>query len=220
LVPAQLAVVPIIFRLWAEEGRKATVEFVSRVLSYMIAILIPVAALYLVFSREIIVLLASTKYEESAALTPYLLPGVVLGSMNFIFVVGQTIQKNTARLALNVSAVSVLNLVLNLLLIPRLHLVGAALATTSAYAALVAANYSQSRAVVALRLDGPVIRKAILAAAVMIILVCGLGPVSSRSVVDLSVRATAGGVTALLSFWLLDANVRQWTWSRLERKRA
>jgi O-antigen/teichoic acid export membrane protein len=218
LVPAQLAVVPIIFRLWAEDGRRATVEFVSRVLSYMIAILIPVAALYLVFSREIIVLLASAKYEESAALTPYLLPGVLLGSMNFIFVVGQTIQKNTARLALNVSAVAVLNVALNLLLIPRLHLVGAAVATTIAYAALVGANYAQSRSVVQLRLDGPVIRKAFLAAIVMIALVYTVGPVSSRSVVDLSVRATAGAITAALSFWLLDGNVRQWAWSRLERK--
>jgi O-antigen/teichoic acid export membrane protein len=218
LVPAQLAVVPIVFRLWAEEGRRATVEFVSRVLSYMIAILIPVAALYLVFSREIIVLLASSKYEESAALTPYLLPGVLLGSMNFIFVLGHTIQKNTARLALNVSAVAVLNVALNLLLIPRLHLVGAAVATTVAYAALVAANYSQSRSVVELRLDGPVIGKAFLAAVVMIALVCAVGPVSSRSVVDLSVRATAGGITAALSFWLLDGSVRQWAWSRLQRK--
>ena len=218
LLPAQLAVVPIIFRLWAEEGSRATAQFVSRVFTYMIAILIPVAALYVVFSREIIVLLASSKYEESAALTPYLLPGVLLGSMNFMVVVGHTIRKNTARLALNVSAAAVLNLVLNLLLIPRWHLVGAALATTIAYAALVAVNYSQSRSVVKVRLDGPVIRKASLAALVMIALVCGVGPVSSRPVVDLSVRATAGGVTAALAFWLLEANMRQWAWSRLQRK--
>jgi len=219
LAPAQLAVVPIIFRLWAEDGQRATVEFVSRVLSYMIAILIPVAALYLVFSREIIVLLASSKYEESAALTPYLLPGVMVGSMNFIFVVGHTIQKNTARLALNVSAAALLNLALNLLLIPRWHLAGAAVATTIAYAVLAAANYWQSRSVVDLRLDGSVIRKAFLAAIVMIALVYAVGPVSSRSVVDLSVRVTAGVITAALSFWLLDDNVRQWAWSRLERKR-
>ena len=31
--------------------------------------------------------------EESAALTPYLLPGVLLASLNFIVVVGHTIQK-------------------------------------------------------------------------------------------------------------------------------
>ncbi len=218
LAPAQLAVVPIVFRLWAEEGNRATAQFVSQILTYMIAILIPVAALYLVFSREIIVLLASSKYEESAALTPYLLPGVLLGSLNFIVVVGHTIQKTTARLALNVSAVAVLNVVLNLLLIPPLHLVGAALATTIAYAALVVANYRQSRSVVALRIDGRVIRNALLAAVVMLALVCGVGPVSSRSLVDLPVRATAGVVAAALSFWLLDGNVRQWTWSRWQRK--
>jgi O-antigen/teichoic acid export membrane protein len=218
LLPAQLAVVPIVFRLWAEAGDRATVQFVSQVLNYIIAILIPVAALYIVFSREIIVLLASTTYEESAALTPFLLPGVLLGSMNFIVVMGHTIQKNTLRLALNVSAAALLNLVLNLLLIPALHLVGAALATTIAYAALVILNYRQSRAVVALRLDPHVIRNALLAAVVMIALVCGVGPVSSRSVVDLSVRAPAGVLAAALSFWLLDGNVRQWVWSHWQRK--
>jgi O-antigen/teichoic acid export membrane protein len=218
LMPAQLAVVPIVFRLWAEAGDRATVQFVSQVLNYMIAILIPVAALYIVFSREIIVLLASTTYEESAALTPYLLPGVLLGSMNFIVVMGHTIEKNTLRLALNVCAAAFLNMVLNLLMIPPLHLVGAALATTIAYAALVALNYRQSRAVVALRLDAHVIRNALLAAVVMLGLVCGVGPVSSASVVDLSVRATAGAVAAALSFWLLDGNVRQWVWSRWQRK--
>jgi O-antigen/teichoic acid export membrane protein len=217
LLPAQLAVVPIIFRLWAEEGSRATGQFVSQVFTYMVAILIPVAALYIMFSREIIVLLASSKYEESAALTPYLLPGVLLGSLNFIVVVGHTIRKNTARLALNVFAVAVLNLALNLLLIPHWHLVGSALATTIAYATLVAANYSQSRSVVALRLDGPVICKALLAALVMIAFVYGLGPVSSRPLVDLSVRATAGAGTAALAFWLLDRNARQWAWSRLRR---
>lgn len=219
LFPAQLAVVPIIFRLWAEQGREATAQFVSRVLTYMIAVLIPVAALYLIFSREVIVLLASSKYEESAALTPYIFPGVLLGSLNFIVVVGHTIQKNTGRLALNVAVVAVLNVLLNLLLIPRWQLVGAALATTIAYATLVAANYAQSRSVIDIRLDGAVIRKSAFAAIVMMALVCGVGPVSSRSLVDVSVRGTAGGLTAALAFWLMDSNLRQWSWSRLQRKR-
>jgi O-antigen/teichoic acid export membrane protein len=215
LFPAQLAVVPIIFRLWTEQGGQVTGQFVSQVFTYMVAILIPVAALYVIFSREVIVLIASAKYEESAALTPYLLPGVLLGSMNFIVVVGHTIRKNTARLAVNVLAVAVLNMVLNVLLIPYWHLVGAAVATTIAYAALVTTNYLQSRSVVQLRLDGSIIRKAVIAALVMIGLVWGVGPVSGRGIVDLSVRATAGALAAALSFSLLDGNTRQWAWSRL-----
>ena len=218
LVPAQLAVVPIVFRLWTEQGSEATAQFVSRVLTYMIAILIPVAALYLIFSREVIVLLASAKYAESAALTPYLLPGVLLGSLNFVVVVGQTIKKNTGRLALNVAGVAVLNITLNLILVPYLHLVGAAVATTIAYTVLVMVNYAQSRAVIELRLDGSVIRTSLLAAAAMVALVCGVGPISSQSVVDLSVRGTAGALTAALVFVVLDGTMRQWTLARLQRK--
>jgi O-antigen/teichoic acid export membrane protein len=218
LFPAQLAVVPIVFRLWAEQGSDATARFVSRVLTYMIAILIPVAALYLIFSREVIVLLASTKYEESAALTPYLLPGVLLASLNFIVVVGHTIQKSTGRLAVNVAAVAVLNMALNLLLIPRWHLVGAAVASTIAYATLVLTNYRQSRAVVAFRVDGAVVAKSMIAALAMVTLVCGIGPISSQSIVDLALRAPAGALTAALAFLLLDEDLRQWTWARLQRR--
>jgi O-antigen/teichoic acid export membrane protein len=218
LFPAQLAVVPIVFRLWAEQGREATAEFVSRVLTYMIAILIPVAALYLIFSREVIVLLASAKYEESATLTPYLLPGVLLASLNFIVVVGHTIQKSTGRLAMNVAAVAVLNMALNLLLIPRWQLAGAAVASTVAYATLVLTNYRQSRAVVTFRVDAAVIAKSMSAALVMVVLVCGVGPISSRFVVDLALRAPAGALAAALAFLLLDANLRHWTWARLQRR--
>jgi O-antigen/teichoic acid export membrane protein len=117
-----------------------------------------------------------------------------------------------------VAAVAVLNIALNLLLIPYWQLVGAAVATTVAYTALVVANYSQSRAVIALRLDGPVIRKSLLAAVAMVALVYGVGPISSQFVVDLIVRATAGALTAALAFVLLDGNARQWTWARLQRK--
>ena len=218
LFPAQLAVVPIVFRLWTEQGSEATAQFVSRVLTYMIAILIPVAALYLILSREVIMLLASAKYVESAALTPYLLPGVLLASLNFIVVVGQTINKNTGRLALNVAGVAVLNITLNLILVPYWHLVGAAVATTIAYTALVGMNYAQSRAVLELRVDGSVIRASLLATAAMVALVWGVGPISSQSVVDLSVRATFGALTAALVFVVLDGTARQWTLARLQRK--
>jgi preprotein translocase subunit SecF len=74
--------------------------------------------------------------------------------------------------------------------------------------------------VVELRVDGAVIRNALLTTLVMITLVCAVGPVSSRSIVDLSVRATAGVAAAALSFWFLDANIRQWARSRLRRKNA
>ena len=44
------------------------------------------------------------------------------------------------------------------------------------------------------------IRASLLAAAAMVALVCGVGPISSQDLVDLSVRASAGAFTAALVF--------------------
>jgi hypothetical protein len=45
-----------------------------------------------------------------------------------------------------------------------------------------------------------------------------VGPISSQFVVDVSLRAAAGALTAALAFVLLDENVREWTWARVQRK--
>jgi O-antigen/teichoic acid export membrane protein len=153
IAPVALAVPPVLFRRWGDDGREATSQFASRIFTYAVAVMIPVAALYVVVNQDLIVLLASERYRDSAMLTPLLLPGVLAGSLNFIVIAGLTIEKNTSALALNVCGAGVLNLALNLLFIPWWHLSGAALATSLAYGALLMANYQRLRSVLALRLS-------------------------------------------------------------------
>ena len=200
LGPVQLAVVPILFRMWAEEGGEETARFASRVLTYMIALTVPVALLYWVLNDEVIVLLASTKYRGSSALTPYLLPGVILGSMNFIAIAGLTIQKRTAVLALNVCLAALFNLALNLLLVPRYGLAGAAMATTLAFAALLIANYALSRSVLRLRLDGVIVAKTLVASAAMLLLVARAGRAGWPLLQDVIVRGALGVAAIALCF--------------------
>ncbi len=215
--PAGLAVMPILFRLWASEGRAVTSQFASTVLTYMVSIAIPVAALYLMFNQEIIVLLASGKYRESARLSPLILPGVLLSSMSFIAAAGLTVGRKTGVLALNVCSAAVLNLALNLLLIPVWGLSGAAVATTVAYGVLLVANVWWSRSVLDLRLRYAIVGRALLATACMIALLYGVGRVSSQSAVDCVVRGALGGTTAALCLWILDPKLRQWAWLWLSR---
>jgi O-antigen/teichoic acid export membrane protein len=217
--PAGLAVMPIIFRLWAHEGREATSKFASQILTYGISLAIPVGVLYWLCNQDLIDLLATANYRDSARLTPLILPGVFLSGINFIVVAGLTVQKNTVLLALNVCGAAMVNLVLNLFLIRRWGLSGAALATTLGYGALFVANYLTSRSVLDLRLEYSIIGKALLATAAMDALLYRLGHVSSRSVVDVAARGMLGAAAVALVFWLLDRNARQWVRLQLRGSR-
>jgi len=213
--PLQLAFVPVLFRVWGAEGVEGTARFASRMLTYMIALTIPVALLYWVLNEQLIVVLASTRYRDSSALTPFLLPGVMMGGLNFIAIAGLTIQKRTAVLAVTVGVGAVFNLALNLLLVPRYGLTGAALATTLAYSTLAVTNYVLSRSVLRLRIDGAVVVRAVVASAVMLLAVAAVGHGAWPPLVDLAVRGTVGCGAILACMWVLDRDVRRWVATRV-----
>jgi O-antigen/teichoic acid export membrane protein len=209
MLPVQLAAVPLLFRLWGEKGPEAASRMASQVLTYVIALGAPVVVLYLLYNQAVIVLLASTKYAASSDLTPYLLPGILLERLSFVVVVGLTVQKRTVSLALILCAAAMLNLILNLLLIPLWHLTGAAIATTTAYAAMFMAQYWMSRTSIRLRVDGVVVAKAAAATAAALALLSVTDRIGSSGVADLAISVVAGGAAAFAVFALLDARLRR-----------
>jgi O-antigen/teichoic acid export membrane protein len=208
--PVGLAVMPIIFRRWVHDGRRETSQVASEILTKLIALVIPAGTLYLICSQDLIVLLASENYRDSASLTPFLLPGVLLSGINFIVSAGLAIQKDTIAIATNVCGAAILNVGLNLIVLPRWGLSGAAASTSIAFGALLAVNYLRSRSVLDLHLEFRPIANALVATGVMTLLLFAIGPTSSWRLVDLAVRGTAGATSATISFWILDPNFRRW----------
>jgi O-antigen/teichoic acid export membrane protein len=206
--PVQLAAVPIIFRMWIVEGRDAASRFSSDVLTYVMAILLPIATLYLVYNEALIVVLASEKYADAAWLTPFLLPGIVMGSINFIVTAGLTVQKRTMVLAALVCGAALLNVGLNLILIPRWGLAGAAVATTIAYAALLASNILAAGAALELRLRWEILVKAVAATAASVSLLRALDLISVVSPPQLVLGLSLGTAAALCVFVALDQRLR------------
>jgi len=210
----KLALLPVIFRLWESDGRAATSGFVSQVLTYSVAVAILGGALFLASSEELLVLLTSAKYRSSAPLMAYLLPGVFMGEMNFLVASGLLVTGGTFKLAgLSVAGAAV-NLLLNLWMLPRWGLAGAAWATTSAYGLLMLATYLVSRRSLDLRVKPPVLAAALLSTACMSLGLTMLGRVSALPAVDLFARGIVGAVIAAVCMSLLDRQIRQQTWSR------
>ena len=214
----KLALMPIIFRLWASDGPAITSDFVSQVFTYCVALAIPGAVLFVATSDDLIVLLSSAKYSGSTHLTAYLVPGIVIGELNFLVASGLLVNRGTIALAVLTLASSVVNVVLNLLLLPRWGLTGAAWATTIAYGLLMLATYLMSRRSLGLYVKPLVLAEALLTTAIMIISLKFLDRISVQPAVNFVVRGTVGAGIVVLCMSVLDREIRQRTWSRIIRE--
>ena len=133
MVPINLALFPIYMKLWVEKGEQATRAFLSRSLNAFLALAVGVVCLVLLTSRDVIVVLASRKFQESYKLLPVLVVGLLIYAVHIFLNAALLIHKKTATMTRLVAYACVFNIVLNIILIPRIGLQGAALATLISY---------------------------------------------------------------------------------------
>jgi len=130
-VGVQSAISPLVFARHASPGLKTELAgflrlFVAGVLLLMLFIKL--------FAREILVVVATPAYYSAAPLVVWLSAALIFAGM-YVFAPGLSLAKKTATILVINLGGGILNLLLNLLLIPRLGIPGAAYATlTSAIA--------------------------------------------------------------------------------------
>jgi O-antigen/teichoic acid export membrane protein len=121
----QLALTPLLYRRYEEPE---TPRDLARVFRYYVAAAIIAWTVVSVFSGELIHVFATSAYDRSATVVAPLAAAVLFSNL-FIFAPGLAIAKRTTEsAALNIAA-GVANTALNVILIPRLGIAGAALAT-------------------------------------------------------------------------------------------
>jgi O-antigen/teichoic acid export membrane protein len=137
MAPLQMALFPVCMKVWNTEGKKATQDFLSRSLDQFVLVGVAVVGVAIVTSRDAIVLLASKKFQEAHSLLPYLVVGLVLSAVTIYFRPGLLIHKRASKIAAATFYACVLNIVLNIVLLPRIGLLGAAIATMISYGGIV-----------------------------------------------------------------------------------
>jgi O-antigen/teichoic acid export membrane protein len=209
MAPLQLALFPICMKVWASEGKKATQEFLSRSLDQFMLIAVGVVSVAIVTSRDVVVLLASKKFAQAHALLPYLVIGLVLSAVTIFFRPGLLIHKKASKIATATLGASILNIVLNILLLPKIGLVGAAIATTISYAAIVVFLAYQSLGVLPFKIETIALARYVAIG----ICVTWLGTLVHMASPVL--KALSRGLFIMSSYalilWLTDARVRTWT---------
>lgn len=135
-VPLDLAVFPLYMDIWVKKGEAATKEFLSRTLRIFLLLALPIGFGFVAISKELIVLLASSKFAMAYVVIPYIVSGTILFATSNIFKAGLLIYKKTSFLTLIMFVGVVMNVILNLLLVPKWGIIGAAFATFIAYLTL------------------------------------------------------------------------------------
>jgi len=134
--PLWMSIFPIYTKLWETDGRDKTAAFLSTVLNLYLAVAVLMVLVASLTSREIILLLASAKYEAAAQILPFVIVSIMLYGTTHITGAGFYLTKRTPVIALLTLACAGVHFVLNLFLIPYFGVLGAAYATVLAYLAL------------------------------------------------------------------------------------
>jgi len=133
VIPSNNAIQSRYMELWAKSGRGETEKFLSASLTGLIGVLTFIGFTASGIFRDIILLFASAKYLESVSVAPIVLSSLLIYSTYPIYGAGIFLAKKTRMLLYCILLALVVNVALNLLLIPRLGILGAALATLGAY---------------------------------------------------------------------------------------
>lgn len=139
MVPINLALFPIYMKLWVQKGKIETQEFLSKSLNNFLALAVGIVCLVCLISRDVIVVLASRKFQEAHHLLPVLVIGLLIYAVHIFLNAALLIHKKTVTMTALVFYACVVNVVLNIALIPRIGLQGAAIATLLSYLFLVLA---------------------------------------------------------------------------------
>jgi len=131
--PLNLAIFPIVMEIWNKKGKKAVQNFLHKLLKYYSMLAIPVTFGFISISKDIITVFATEKFLGAEKIIPFIITSIILYGGYFITYAGLMIYKKTNIIVKFLLIAVILNLALNILLVPIIGIVGAAIATLISY---------------------------------------------------------------------------------------
>ena len=200
------AVMPLYIQMWDQKGPDETAAFVARSLRTYILFGAPVIAGLASVGSQLLPSLASEKYASAAGILPWVIAGMVLEGANAMVAAGLFIHRKTKQIGGVVFSSAVLNLLLNLVLVPRIGIMGAAIATLVSYAVSSCALAFVARRFLLVKLPWPTMARAAFAALAMYVALAHLCP--DRHLLTVVVRALVGPPVYVLLIALIDPDAR------------
>jgi O-antigen/teichoic acid export membrane protein len=133
IYPINYAMTPVYMDILVNKGEEETKVFFTKLFRYFILILSPVVFGFIAVSRDLLMVLASSKYMEAYTILPYVVIGQSIYACSIILNSGLFIRKKTHLLTVIMIGVCFLNVGINIILIPLFGILGAAQATLISY---------------------------------------------------------------------------------------
>ena len=200
------AIMPMYMQMWDRKGPSETEAFIARSLRSYVLFGAPVIAGIAAVGPELLPSLASEKYAGAASVLPWVIAGMVMDGSSSMVGAGLFIHRKTRIIMAIVLASAVLNLGLNYVLIPRIGIVGSAIATLISYTGNSLALAIAGRRLLRIELPTGTLLRASGAAMVMYLAVIRLLP--GERLMTVGVRAFVGALVYGVLITVLDRDAR------------
>ena len=125
-----LAFEPIVF---SKIGKSDFSQTIIKIRKYYLYVIFCLSFLYVLFSKEILLIMASSTFSSGFKIIPIIILSTIFLSENYLFgTILMGIKKTKISLILNLIG-AVINVIVNLLLIPIIGIYGAAISTLTSY---------------------------------------------------------------------------------------
>ncbi len=144
--------------------------------------------------------------QQALMVTPLISAGALFSGLNtYYFLQAFTLAKRTRLLVVAMAIPAISNIALNVILIPRMGLMGAAVASAASFALGLAGSWMLGRKALALPVPLIELTRIGLCTAAMMAVVAAT-PSLFGGLLDAAIKATAGGCVYAALAWLLDLN--------------
>lgn len=206
-VPLRLAVMPIYMKIWEEKGEQETQQFLVKVQKYYFMVGIPIVFGMVGVGKELIEVLATSKYLAGYVIIPYVALGILIYNAHFIYGAGFYLIKKTTNLFLvNLGGIAI-NIISNILMIPILGLKGAAIATLVSYVVVAVLIMKLANGILRVNIELIQLAKATFAAGIMYVVINNLQ--LDDGLVLLLAKIAVGVIVYGLVIFCLDKNSRK-----------
>nr|WP_240910107.1 oligosaccharide flippase family protein [Desulfopila sp. IMCC35008] len=123
------AIVPLYVKIYTEQGRRETEKFLEDSFYYLMVLIIPVCFGYAAVNKDLFIILATNKYVEAATFSPIIVVATVVFGMNTMLNAGLYLHKKSLKILLIITIGMVLNVLCNIVLLPKFNVMGAAIST-------------------------------------------------------------------------------------------
>lgn len=128
-----LAAFPVIFQTFARYGEKETNILLGRMISIYLIVLIPAILGVAILSKDIIWVVLGKSFGKAYIILPWVVAGVFCHGLGLYCVVSFELREKTLFMFYIWALAAVVNIVLNIFMIPRFGILGAAYTTFIAY---------------------------------------------------------------------------------------